>query len=66
MTPTQADIVNQCRAEYGEPDRLSINEGSIYLGAAVIVRMTWWKQQRELFVLPNGDRLNWREVSLWP
>jgi hypothetical protein len=59
MTPTQRDIVAQLTAEYGEPDKVVTNTSAAFIRAGVIVRVAWWKQQRELFILPNGDRLNW-------
>jgi hypothetical protein len=59
MTPTQRDMVAQLTAEYGEPDKVVTNTSSVFVPGGVIVRVVWWKQQRELFILPNGDRLNW-------
>lgn len=59
MTPTQQSIVDQLTAEYGMPDRVLVNDDSIYVAGNIIVRLDWFKQERCLCILPNGDRLTW-------
>lgn len=59
LTQKQSVAVREMRATYGEPDMLLVNQPWEDVAQGELVRMVWWGQRRELFILSNGERLFW-------
>lgn len=67
MTPRQRTVLTDLKAQYGEPDAVfhAPNPWPLRKDATHrIVRVVWWEQKRELFILPDGERWNWTALEV--